>query len=162
MGSAPQFSSRMRLKKPLHPGRSTFFEGVISIKIFWSPFHPSSVVAKEFINRFHGAKFRRNNQELAAEHALWPEMDKPALFKLHIDDGTKDGYQYSAVVPDGFTYHEFEELLIRERRILETDRFREELFTESQKPQDEEDEEGGYAQPSEVDLKINYSQYKKE
>lgn len=81
---------------------------------------------------------------------------------INADDGTKDGYSYSASVPDGFTYHEFEQLLIRERRILETDRFREELFTESQKPQDEEDEEGGYAQPSEVDLKIDYSQYKKE
>eukprot|EP00012_Vannella_robusta_P008444 CAMPEP_0206201998 /NCGR_PEP_ID=MMETSP0166-20121206/11896_1 /ASSEMBLY_ACC=CAM_ASM_000260 /TAXON_ID=95228 /ORGANISM="Vannella robusta, Strain DIVA3 518/3/11/1/6" /LENGTH=129 /DNA_ID=CAMNT_0053620809 /DNA_START=30 /DNA_END=415 /DNA_ORIENTATION=+ len=129
------------------------------MKVYWSPFHPSGVVAKQFISRFLGAKFRRIYDDVEAEHFLWNDHDRPAVFHLHIDDGTKEGYKFSSEVPDGFTYHEFEDLLMRERRIIETDKFRDEVFRGAQQPQDEEDEDGGYAGPIKYPegLKIDYA-----
>ena len=84
------------------------------------------------------------------------------FFFFFVDNETKEGYKFSAEVPDGFTYHEFEDLLMRERRVIETDSLREELWSEAQKPQDEEDEEGGYAGPSEIEIELDYSSFKKE
>lgn len=48
---------------------------------------------------------------------------------------------------------------MRERRVLETDAFRDRLFRECQKPQDEEDEEGGYVKPQNIKLNFDYDKY---
>lgn len=75
-----------RILIPVAKGRSSFFDNVLSLQIFWSPFHSSSTVAKEFIKRMLGAKFRRNNEGLDAEHFIYHENDRPALFRLHIGE----------------------------------------------------------------------------
>ena len=59
-------------------------DGLRNIRVALLESDVSLEVAKEFINRFLGPKFRRNFPDLEAEHHFWKEPNRRAMFVLHI------------------------------------------------------------------------------